>query len=95
MLTRRRQTKVTTTYHASEAGKGELTLRTYDPVSGAVVKFRTSKIADVGRLVAGLHGLARVQTGAPEAAQEGTFRQRGKKERLSANTPALQMLTPR
>jgi hypothetical protein len=63
---------VTTIYHASTLGKGSLTLKTYDPVSGAVIKFRTSKIADVGRLVAGLHRLAREQTGAPVPVETGT-----------------------
>ncbi|KAF8534553.1 signal recognition particle 9 kDa protein-domain-containing protein, partial [Trichophaea hybrida] len=59
-------TKITITYHAATPGKGTLTLKTYDPVSGAVIKFKTTKIADVGRLIAGLHRLAREQMGAPE-----------------------------
>jgi hypothetical protein len=60
------QTKVTTTYSSNEPGKGQLTLKTYDPVSGAVIKFKTSKIADVGRIIAGLHRLAREQAGVPQ-----------------------------
>ncbi|RPA92754.1 hypothetical protein L873DRAFT_1708509 [Choiromyces venosus 120613-1] len=59
-------TRITTSYHAATAGKGKLTLKTYDPVSGALVKFRTSKIAIVGRLVAGLNRLGRQQAGVPE-----------------------------
>jgi hypothetical protein len=51
-----------------------LTLKTYDPVSGAVIKFRTGKIADVGRLIAGLHRLAREQTGLPPMVETGTYR---------------------
>ena len=59
-------TRITTTYHSSTAGKGTLTLKTYDPVSGAVIKFSTTKIADVGRLIAGLQRLAREQVGVEE-----------------------------
>jgi len=59
-------TKITTTYHSSAAGKGVLTLKTYDPVSGVVIKFSTTKVADVGRLVAGLQKLAREQVGVEE-----------------------------
>ncbi|KAA8910507.1 signal recognition particle 9 kDa protein-domain-containing protein [Sphaerosporella brunnea] len=59
-------TKITTTYHANAAGKGSLTLKTWDPVSGAVVKFSTDRVADVGRLVLGLQRLARTQMGLPE-----------------------------
>ncbi|PWW79589.1 hypothetical protein C7212DRAFT_291468 [Tuber magnatum] len=61
-------TRITTSYHAATAGKGKLTLKTYDPVSGALVKFRTSKIAVVGRLVAGLNRLGRQQARVPEPA---------------------------
>ncbi|KAF3908595.1 hypothetical protein ABW21_db0209721 [Orbilia brochopaga] len=39
--------------------RGTVTLKTYDPISGALIKFRTDKISDVGRLVAGLHRLGR------------------------------------
>ncbi|TGZ82997.1 hypothetical protein EX30DRAFT_370038 [Ascodesmis nigricans] len=56
-------TKTTTTYSSSTPGKGRLTLKTYDPVSGAVIKFKTNKIADVGRLVAGLQRVARGSLG--------------------------------
>ncbi|PUU78985.1 signal recognition particle 9 kDa protein-domain-containing protein [Tuber borchii] len=64
-------TRITTSYHAAPTGKGKLTLKTYDPVSGALVKFRTSKIAVVGRLVAGLNRLGRQQAGVPEPAVIG------------------------
>ncbi|KAF3930556.1 hypothetical protein ABW19_dt0203159 [Dactylella cylindrospora] len=43
--------------------RGKLTLKTYDPISGSVVKFKTDKISDVGRLVAGLHRLGRSMSG--------------------------------
>jgi CRISPR/Cas system-associated protein Cas5 (RAMP superfamily) len=64
------QTKITTHYHASIPNKGSLTLKTYDPVSGSVIKFSTSKIADVGRLITALHKLARETVGAPELVEE-------------------------
>jgi len=61
-------TRITTSYHAATAGKGKLTLKTYDPVSGALVKYRTSRIAVVGRLVSGLNRLGRQQARVPEPA---------------------------
>lgn len=66
VLTTSSQTKVTTTYHAAESGKGKLTVKTYDPVSGAIIKFRTSKIAIVGRMMAGLNRLGRQQANVSE-----------------------------
>jgi len=38
---------------------GKLTLKTYDPVSGACIKFITNKVSDVGRLVGVLGKAAR------------------------------------
>ncbi|KAF3910878.1 hypothetical protein ABW20_dc0106884 [Dactylellina cionopaga] len=43
--------------------RGKLTLKTYDPISGSLIKFRTDKISDVGRMVAGLHRLGRSMAG--------------------------------
>ena len=44
--------------------KGTLTLKTYDPVSGVVLKYRTDRAAEVGRLMGGLskcgHAMAAV-----------------------------------
>ena len=34
--------------------RARLTLKTYDPVSGTVLKYRTDKAAEIGRLIAGL-----------------------------------------
>ncbi|KAF3902676.1 hypothetical protein AA313_de0200457 [Arthrobotrys entomopaga] len=39
--------------------RGKLTLKTYDPISGGIIIFKTEKVADVGRLVGGLHRLGR------------------------------------
>lgn len=72
MLITSSQTKVTTTYHAAESGKGKLTVKTYDPASGAIIKFRTSKIAIVGRMMAGLNRLGRQQANVPEPVVVGT-----------------------
>ncbi|OIW33694.1 hypothetical protein CONLIGDRAFT_188411 [Coniochaeta ligniaria NRRL 30616] len=46
--------------------RGDLELKTYDPVSGVVLKYRTVKLAEVGRLMQllGSH-LARTQAGVP------------------------------
>ncbi|RVD80707.1 uncharacterized protein DFL_008601 [Arthrobotrys flagrans] len=46
-----------------KAPRGTLTLKTYDPISGSLVKLRTDKISDVGRIVTGLHRLARSMAG--------------------------------
>lgn len=43
-----------------------LTLKTYDPESGVVLKFKTDRAADVGRLVAGLGLLGRHMAALPE-----------------------------
>ncbi|KAI5819545.1 signal recognition particle 9 kDa protein-domain-containing protein [Pyronema omphalodes] len=75
-----KSTKITTHYHASTPNKGSLTLKTYDPVSGCVIKFSTSKIADVGRLITALHKLARETVGAPELVEEA--------EKMEVDTPA-------
>ena len=52
--------------------KAYLTLKTYDPESGAVLKFKTDRSQDVGRLVAGLARLGRHMAALPEKA-EGKF----------------------
>ena len=40
-------------------------LKTYDPVSGACLKYKTDKAAEVGRLVAALGKCGRVMSGLP------------------------------
>ncbi|RPB15984.1 hypothetical protein P167DRAFT_551839 [Morchella conica CCBAS932] len=66
LLEARPSATITTTYHAAASGKGKLTIKTYDPASGAVIKFRTCKIAVVGRMIAGLNRLGRQQANVPE-----------------------------
>lgn len=45
-------------------------LKTYDPVSGTCLKYRTDKAADVGRLVAALGTCGRVMAALPEKEKE-------------------------
>lgn len=46
--------------------KAALVLKTFDPESGVVLKFKTDRAADVGRLVAGLGRLGRHMAALPE-----------------------------
>ncbi|KAK1750662.1 signal recognition particle 9 kDa protein-domain-containing protein [Echria macrotheca] len=45
--------------------RGHLVLKTYDPVSGVALKYKTSKAAEVGRLVQMLGTLGRRMAGVP------------------------------
>ncbi|KAI5850893.1 signal recognition particle 9 kDa protein-domain-containing protein [Tricharina praecox] len=87
-------TKVTTTYHSSATGKGALTLKTYDPVSGVVIKFSTTKIADVGRLVAGLQRLAREQIGVLEEEREDVVMAEANEKEVATPAAAAAPATP-
>lgn len=49
----------------AQSARAILTLKTYDPVSGTCLKYRTDKAAEVGRLVAGLGRCARVMAAVP------------------------------
>ena len=49
--------------------RATLTLKTYDPESGVVLKFKTDRAADVGRLVGGLGRVGRVMAALPERAE--------------------------
>ncbi|KXS94332.1 hypothetical protein AC579_8449 [Pseudocercospora musae] len=51
---------------ASEAQVATLTLKTYDPASGVVLKFQTDKAADVGRLINILGRAGRRMAALPE-----------------------------
>jgi hypothetical protein len=66
-----------------------LTLKTYDPVSGSVIVFKTDKIADVGRIVGALARVARSMGGLPdvEDREEEAFVPAAAKE-AAASTPA-------
>jgi hypothetical protein len=47
--------------------RGHLIIKTYDPVSGVSLKYKTSKAAEVGRLVQMLGGLGRKMAALPPA----------------------------
>ena len=49
----------------SQQPRANLTLKTYDPVSGVCLKYETDKAAEVGRLVAGLGQLGKGMCGLP------------------------------
>lgn len=50
---------------------GSLVLKTYDPVSGTCLKYRTDKAAELGRLVASLGRLGREFSGLSVEEDEG------------------------
>ncbi|KAE9372304.1 hypothetical protein N431DRAFT_483125 [Stipitochalara longipes BDJ] len=51
---------------APDAPRATLTLKTYDPASGATLKYSTNKAAEVSRLIQILGRLARPMSGLPE-----------------------------
>ncbi|RPA81198.1 hypothetical protein BJ508DRAFT_362020 [Ascobolus immersus RN42] len=66
-----------------------LTIKTYDPISGSVIVFKTDKIADVGRVVTSLARVARSMGGLPdvEDKEEEAFTPATAKE-AAPTTPA-------
>lgn len=48
--------------------RGFLVLKTYDPISGVTLKYRTTKAAEVSRLIHALGRLGRVMAALPEEA---------------------------
>ncbi|KAK8022224.1 signal recognition particle 9 kDa protein-domain-containing protein [Apiospora rasikravindrae] len=55
---------------AAKPARGSLTLKTYDPISGVTLKYRTSKAAEVSRLILCLGKLSRPMAGLPELKDE-------------------------
>ncbi|KAM5345535.1 hypothetical protein ACJ41O_011396 [Fusarium nematophilum] len=56
---------------APKAPRGSLVLKTYDPVSGTTLKYRTTKAAEVSRLVyASLGRLGRSMAAVPDVPEE-------------------------
>ncbi|KAK1070208.1 hypothetical protein LTR74_004360 [Friedmanniomyces endolithicus] len=53
--------------------RAALVLKTYDPESGVVLKLKTDKAADVGRLIGGLGRLGRRMAALPEKAEEAVM----------------------
>ncbi|ORY69560.1 signal recognition particle 9 kDa protein-domain-containing protein [Pseudomassariella vexata] len=55
---------------SSKPARGSLILKTYDPVSGVTLKYKTSKAAEVSRLIQSLGKLSRPMAGLPELKDE-------------------------
>jgi hypothetical protein len=55
--------KISSKYRFPAPGKATLILKTYDPVSGTCLKYKTDKSAEVGRLVSSLGGLGKRSLG--------------------------------
>ncbi|EMR10356.1 hypothetical protein PNEG_01609 [Pneumocystis murina B123] len=53
-------TRISTKYRFDEESKGFLTVKTYDPVSGICIRFRTDQAVDVSRLFLGKSRLGHV-----------------------------------
>ncbi|KAK7990841.1 hypothetical protein PG990_015121 [Apiospora arundinis] len=79
----------TPTTPAAKPARGSLTLKTYDPISGVTLKYKTTKAAEVSRLILCLGKLSRPMAGLPElkeeimadAPEEGTPRRRRARRR--------------
>ncbi|KAL8763679.1 MAG: hypothetical protein Q9184_000574 [Pyrenodesmia sp. 2 TL-2023] len=65
-----------------EPSRASLVLKTYDPASGACLKYKTDKAAEVGRLVAALGKCGKVMSGltVKDEAQGGGAGGRGERE---------------
>lgn len=55
---------------AKKPPRGKIILKTYDPVSGVVLKYKTTKAAEVSRLILCLGKLSRPMAGLPELKDE-------------------------
>ncbi|KAL8940504.1 MAG: hypothetical protein Q9216_002791 [Gyalolechia sp. 2 TL-2023] len=53
------------TQQQSATSRAQLVLKTYDPASGACLKYKTDKAAEVGRLIGALGKCGRVMSGTP------------------------------
>ncbi|MCJ1462685.1 hypothetical protein MMC07_001288 [Pseudocyphellaria aurata] len=63
-----------------QRSKAILVLKTYDPVSGTCLKYRTDKAADVGRLIAALGTCGRAMAALPEKEKETEKEEEGGEE---------------
>ncbi|KAI0127779.1 signal recognition particle 9 kDa protein-domain-containing protein [Xylariales sp. AK1849] len=73
-----------------KAPRGALVLKTYDPVTGAALKYRTTKAAEVSRLVMSLGKLSRPMAGLPELKDELMPDVPAAEGGSGAGTPALE-----
>lgn len=63
---RKRDVEVDGAAPAAKVPRAWLTLKTYDPESGVVLKFKTDRAAEVGRLINGLGRLGRHMAALPQ-----------------------------
>lgn len=54
----------------AKPARGSLVLKTYDPISGVTLKYKTTKAAEVSRLIMCLGKLSRPMAGLPELKEE-------------------------
>ncbi|MCJ1247739.1 hypothetical protein MMC30_004954 [Trapelia coarctata] len=69
-LNRTSKSHPSTTSDPAPPARAHIVLKSYDPVSGTCLKYRTDKTAEVGRLVAGLGRCARVMAALPPKQEE-------------------------
>ncbi|KAK4977311.1 hypothetical protein LTR66_010777 [Elasticomyces elasticus] len=71
----------------SAAPRATLTLKTFDPVSGVCLKYRTDKAAEVGRLIGGLGRLGRHMAALPEVLEDTAMADAPAAEGTGTSTP--------
>lgn len=84
---RRRDGEAADAAAAPKVPKAFLTLKTYDPESGVVLKFKTDRAAEVGRLITGLGGLGRHMAALPEKTEGMEIHTRRASKHLLTVTP--------
>ena len=67
-------------------------MKTYDPVSGIVLKYKTDKVAEVGRLIAGLRKCGRVMAAMSPSDDEGDGDKKNQSEQIN-NKGGVHMAT--
>ncbi|KAM7192773.1 Signal recognition particle 9 kDa protein (SRP9) domain containing protein [Naviculisporaceae sp. PSN 640] len=68
---------------------GHLVLKTYDPISGACLKYRTSKAAEVSRLIQMLGTLGKKMAGVPESAAPAAGAGQDIKDEVMTDAPPV------
>lgn len=64
----------------SKPPRGALELKTYDPITGVALKYRTTKAAEVSRLILSLGRLGRAMAALPDVQEEEIAELPGKEE---------------
>ncbi|KAI1281466.1 signal recognition particle 9 kDa protein-domain-containing protein [Xylaria sp. FL0933] len=87
------KSSATTTTTSAAAPRASLTIKTYDPHSGACLKYRTTKAAEVSRLILSLGQLGRKMAALPaEENADAVMADVGAAE--DAGTPAVEKAEP-